>query len=376
MSSEQCRIKKATCANNEMIRATKAFLKGADSNSILSSLSPYTEEERRQIEAALEDYQIECDRCARVGNDADCMDQINRNYTRRLPWNMRKIYPWKNYDWDYATLAENKYSPDALPPGSKGSFAGLIREIQNSSSVINGLIRDKNPNSNSSPNRRTRDGDFSVFKARQRGIEGIAYRETADIKDRYKQPAPYIEDHNRNFFNKDLRGEGSSSFFFQIGYCPRYDIKDEKECKRRGYKWDENRIEPANSLCSEPRYAFVDNKSRPFINGSRLAGQLPSIANNVKDMMSVDLLAGMMETSTGRLEIMQCPPLPKPAEEIEEGFVERPKREKNWMGITPLVPTIPIDNSTIFALFFAAGLMIYIAWVFFRDAKIKIHPRK
>jgi hypothetical protein len=386
MSKEQCTIRKASCSDNEMIRATLALLDGSDKNSVLNSISPYTAEERQHIRNALFDYQRECEMCGQVGNDSECMDQANRNYTRRLPWNMRKIYPWNNYDWDYANLAENKYAPSALPRGQRKSFGGLMREIQNTSAVINGLIRDPNPNPNSMPNRRNSDSDYSVYKCNQPGIEGIACRQTSNVKARYQQKKPFIEPSNADFFKKQLTGKGSSSFFFQIGYCPRIDIKSKKECERRGYKWDENRVDPENSLCSQPRYAFVDNQSRPFLCGSKLEGQLPSIANNLKDMMSVDLLAGMKEMSSGRLEIMPCPEPPKPpktdsSEFAAEGFEDRiqnprPRREPNAFGITPLVPSIPIEGGKLFTLFFAAALMMTLAYVFFRDAKTKITPRK
>lgn len=379
-----CEIKKASCSDNEMIRATLAFLKGADTNSVLSSISPYTPEERREIEKALLEYQRECEMCAKVGNDANCMTQANRNYTRRLPWNMRKIYPWKNYDWDYAAVAENKYSPAALPRGKLKSFEGLMDDIKNNSEVINGLIRHPNPGPSSYPNGRNKESDYSIHECRQPGIRGLTCQQTAAIKDRYIQKRPFVEESNAQFFNKPMTGRNSSSFFFQIGYCPRIDIKTKKECERRGYKWDENRVDPENSLCSQPRYAYVDNTSKPLLCGSNLEGQLPSIVNNVKDMMTVDLLAGMKEMSTGRLEIMQCPPPPAPPKEDErqyaaEGFQAkqpRPVREPNIFGITPLVPSIPMDTSRLFALFFAAALILLLAFVFFRDAKIKIHSSK
>mgnify|MGYP007000425044 len=58
-------------------------------------------------------------------------------------------------------------------------------------------------------------------------------RRRYNVKYGVKQEIP---NNSRFFRNKSLTGEGSSSFFQQVGYCERPDINDRYKCDSLNYK--------------------------------------------------------------------------------------------------------------------------------------------
>lgn len=312
----QCRVQNAVCQNSELIKATRELLDGTKTNSVLSAISPLSNQDRIDVENALIQYDKECRECAsRTGNDVECMDAVKENFRRRMPAAVRQIYPWRNYDWDYGTHAENNYSPDALPR-PQGSITGMFQGVNNVVRAIDGLMFQPSPNVASSAFREDRNSDFPDVRCR--GREGLRCRGTEQVKRMLTQEE--IKRMNTPFLNRKLDGEMSSSYFFQIGVCPRDDITDEKKCRDNGFIWSKDRFSDSEGLCNQPRYAFVDNSAKPAVGGSNARGQLVAVASNIRDMNEVDILSGFMESSSGSLEIMPCPQV-KPA--VTEKFMNR-----------------------------------------------------
>ena len=60
--------------------------------------------------------------------------------------------------------------------------------------------------------------------------------------------------------------------------------------------------------CNQPRYMFIDNSAKPFLNGSNMTGMIPSIANDIKSLSQERILNAAMGKSTrGGIQIQQCP---------------------------------------------------------------------
>jgi len=298
-----------------MIKATRQLLDGTKTNSVLSAISPLSDMDRRDIEGALIKYEEECRQCAQLtGNDVECMDIVKENFRRRMPSAIRQIYPWRNYDWDYGTHAENNYSPEALPKPSN-SISGMFQGIKNIVKTVDGMMFVGSPDAASSAFGSDRSSDFPVIgcgnDVRCRGKEYMKRMLTQDEVRRMNNP----------FLKRKLDGEMSSSYFFQIGTCPRDDIVDEKTCRKNGFIWNVDRFDKSGGNCNQPRYAFVDNSAKPFVGGSNAKGQIIAVTSNISEIADIDILGGFLERSSGSLEIMQCPEVKR-----KEAFTTGPSR--------------------------------------------------
>jgi hypothetical protein len=315
-SGSSCRVQNTVCQDSELVKAARELLDGTKTNSVLSAITPLSDQDKIDIENALIQYEKECGECAsRTGNDVECMDAVKENFRRRMPSTVRQIYPWRNYDWDYGTHAENNYSPDALPKPD-GSFRGMMNGVQNVVKTIDGMMFTPSPGVASSAFREDRQSDFPAIRCKKdvrcRGTEQVKRMLTQEEMGRMNTP----------FLKRNLNGEMSSSYFFQIGTCPRDDIISEKKCREKGFIWTKNRFSSDGGNCNQPRYAFVDNSAKPIVGGSNARGQLVAIASNVRQMGEVDLLAGFMESSSGNLEIMPCPKVRPPIRRKERFTTE------------------------------------------------------
>jgi hypothetical protein len=311
--SGSCQVQNAVCQDSEMIKAARDLIEGTNTNSVLSAIVPLSNQDKIDIDNALRLYADECRQCAiRTGNDVECMDAVKENFRRRMPSTVRQVYPWRNYDWDYGTQAENNYSPEALPKPS-GSIGGMMQGVNNVVKTIDGMMFNPSPNVASSAFREDRQSDFPTVRCKN----DVRCRGTEQVKRMLTQEE--IGRMNTPFLKRNLNGEMSSSYFFQIGTCPRDDIITESRCRKNGFIWSKDRFSSDGGNCNQPRYAFVDNSAKPFVGGSNAKGQLVAIASNIGQMTEVDLLAGFMESSSGNLEIMPCPTV-KPAIRRKERF--------------------------------------------------------
>ena len=75
----------------------------------------------------------------------------------------------------------------------------------------------------------------------------------------------------------------------------------------RKMKGNKNVVKNESGSCNQPRYLFIDNSPKPFLNGSKMQGMIPSIANDIASLSPDKLLnAAMGKSMTGNFEIQQC----------------------------------------------------------------------
>lgn len=235
-----------------------------------------------------ERYKKDCKVC---GNNADCLAQAITNMTRGVD-----LYPWINYDWDYSNYVDNKYSAQAT--GSSPNGNALYRNLGIGAQLAKGYIMDPNPGDTSVAGGRSiddRDSDFPVFGCRGARRDGC--QKLWQVKQNGKLPKPYDD----KFFNENsVNGPYSSSYFFKIGTCPRRDINNEEECKKRGFIWK-------NGVCSQNRYGYMDNTGGGKLGPISLRGFLPSLATDVM-AFSPNYIADAYNNKSSRyMKIQECP---------------------------------------------------------------------
>jgi hypothetical protein len=302
MSNKQstCEIPEAKCMDDRTIQAYKQILETSKTNPILGGMLPFSENEIKIAESALNQYEKDCAKCARGGkNDMNCLDAAKTNFSRNMPSSKNDIYPWRNYDWDYANFISNNYSTKALPQAKSNNFSGIKQNVNNIVKSLDGFIFDAAPNNMSNPYSNDKNSDYPIFDCKNNPV----CQATEGIK-RSNQKKPTNDD----FINKmPINGENSSSFYYKVGSCPRPDIKNMNECEKRGYKWTPSSIDEGGGSCSQPRYMYVDNSPKPFFNGSNAKGMIPSITNDIVDIMPDKLLNTLLGQSTSSLQMDSCP---------------------------------------------------------------------
>jgi len=294
-----CKIKGASCIDNDMLDAYNNILETAKKNPVMGGMLPLSKSDINLMEKALNQYKIDCETCATSGkNDINCLNYAKINFRRNLPFNMGNIYPWSNYDWDYASSVSNKFSTDALPKSNPSSFNGLYQNGMNVVNSLRGFIDIPNPSNNASINNYDNESDYPIYKCKN----DVACITTERIKRNINQKKPT----NDLFMDKKIDGEYSSSYYYKIGSCPRPDINNMTDCENKGYKWTPNSIDNGGS-CNQPRYAFIDNSPKPFFNGSNSTGFIPAIGNDIDEIMPDKLFNSLLGQSTSGLQIQECP---------------------------------------------------------------------
>jgi hypothetical protein len=319
-----CDATKAQCLDSRDIGAYSNLLEKSKTNPILSSLLPFSENEIKIARKALDEYKKDCERCAtNAKNDYNCLAVAREKFSRNMPSSYKDVYPWRNYDWDYANFASNQYSTKALPKGDLKSFGGLKRNVSNIVKSIDGLIFDPSPNYLSNSFGNDKNSDYPIHECK-----GDQVCSTTESIRRTKEKPPTKD----NFIKKfSTDGIYSSSYYYKIGSCRRPDIDDMKKCEEQGYKWVPNSIDGGS--CIQPRYMFVDNSPKPFFNGSNGRGYIPSILNDVRDIMPDKLFNNLLGQSTEGVQIQMCP--------TEEGFINNDNMI-NKIGIVVLLGLIMV----------------------------------
>ena len=304
-----CKIPSAKCMDDEVVKSVQNILDVAKRNPIMGGMLPLSENDIKITENALKKYEIDCMTCAtNTGNDKNCMDAARVNLRRNLPFSANNIYPWRNYDWNYANAVSNKYSTDALPSSDSSTFDGLYNNGLNLVKNITGFILDPIPSSQASSTRMDENSDYPVAKCRG----DVRCQGTERVRRNLTQRAPTDD----NFLKKNLEGENSSSYYFKVGTCDRPDIITKEECENKKYKWTPNPLDNTKGYCTQPRYGFIDNTAKPFINGSNGKGFIPAIANDLFEIMPDKLLDTLLGQSTTGLQIQECPNIGS----VNEGF--------------------------------------------------------
>lgn len=315
---------KIKCNDNDTVKAIQNIIKELEHNSENLPFTPITKKDLNKTKKALDLYMKECNICAQEGaNDHICMEQARLNLQRRIPIFSDNIYPWKNFDWNYANHVANNYDPKYTGATIKGSIKSMHQNAKAFIKLINGLVSDPIPNKKSKAGIKSKHSDYPPFSECD-----FRCKAAQKVKKQFKQKVPLKD----NFLKKKLDGENSSSYFFKVGTCPRSDITNKKKCEKMGYTWTPNILDkvlkkisktPASTLesgvCNQPRYAYLNNTPKTFTNGSKAKGLVPSIANDIMALTPDKILAVATGSSFSDSFVMQqCPG--------NEGFVNYGKK--------------------------------------------------
>lgn len=321
------------CNNTKIVKAIQNLLTEMQSDKN-NGISPISVNDLEKTKKALDIYISECSRCATQGdNDYLCHRNAKINLTRRLPMISKGVYPWKNYDWNYSNYIDNNYHPDYTGATREGTIKGLYKNANAIVKLINGLIADPIPNQYSKASSPSWDSDYPSIKS----CTGRGCKTAQAVKMGFKQKKPY----NHPFLNNNTKGINSSSYYYQFGTCPRHDIKTMDACEKKGFTWipdvtmntlnksldfmdglndiademegkkniSKNKKIRSNTagFCHQPRYGYIDNTAKPFMDGSKLKGLVPALANDLLSLTPDKMLGAMMGASNNSLVLQQCP---------------------------------------------------------------------
>ena len=239
-------------------------------------------------------YETEKKYCIDKADDnMRCNKFADANWMRRQPGIDNLIYPWKNYDWDYATYVDNNYNVKETGATKKGTFKGLFQNMKAMGKVIGGYIDEPNPDgkSNSGGYGKSSDTPYNLESCPDDKCMN-AY----NVRRNFKQDKPY----NNKYFDNKLDGEKSSSYYFKVGNCDTA-IKNKDRCIKKGYSW-------IGGNCYQPRYAYLDNSPGLVIFGDKIKGSVPSLINNAlafRPDKIVDILRG--RSLGDEFNIQMCP---------------------------------------------------------------------
>ena len=312
-----CPAIKTSCKSSSIVKSVQKLITQLESDDITDFI-PVTSKELNMTKKALRLYLSECSTCARhTANDHICLSAAIENLQRRIPMFAKNVYPWKNYDWNYSNHISNNYTPKYTGATIRPSIMGLYNNVKALNKVFNGLISDPIPNKNSRAGKYNRDSDHPSFEECKDHRCITTQRIKNAMSDNIYNP-PTTD----KFLKKKLDGEYSSSYFVKIGSCPRHDISSQKICEARGYSWTpnvmdnimnklsgkKNVVKNSSGSCNQPRYLFIDNSPKAFLNGSNMKGILPSLANDIAALAPDKFLAAAMGNSmSGNFDIQQCP---------------------------------------------------------------------
>ena len=237
---------------------------------------------------------------ARGTNTDECINEVNTKYLREAPGLKNYVYPWKNYDYNYDIFIDNNYSKEKTGASPKGTFGALFKNPMAIKKLMDGFVYNPNPNSRSS----AANSDLDDCEG-DKGCEAIN-----TIKKSYRNQKPPYPD---PFFNKNLDGESSSSFFIKTGTCPKNLDKD--ECLRKGYTWVPNPLYEmtppflrppsfVSGSCYKDKYSYISNKSGLDFKIPHVTEKTPGMEDKKKRDLtnkSIDLINKEMPKFKGNI---------------------------------------------------------------------------
>ena len=276
-------------------------------------------------------------KCLDYGGDTECYKRIFNKYLRKFPLIKDSIYPWNNYDWDYAQFIDNHYSPIALGASPKGTFDALWKNIIALMKIGDAMIFAANPNSRSEAGNKhnsqsdVRNCGLLMRAALKNGANEISsyakngefynvtratHRMTKKIKS-FQTLCPFMKQLKHYFYQnqrepypgflrkynipkKALRGEGSSSYFIKVGYCQAKKPKTKNSCQQKGYAWW------GSGGCWYPKYAFVDNKPGMNLMFMKFKGMIPSLAKDMLSLAPDKMMKVMMGQDISGFGVLPC----------------------------------------------------------------------
>lgn len=250
------------------------------------------QKELNLLETSLKKYLEDCSICKKEGdNDYKCQNMALTKLMRQFPYIRNSIYPWKNYDWDYGNFIDNNYSAQAT--GSSPSGSAYMRNVGIFMNFLNAYFRDANPNQKSIAGGTDKNSDYPIYGCQ--GNQEKYCKVFLKVRNKDPQNPPY----NDNFFNKELNGEQSSSYYIRVGSCKNSSIKNSKDCLNRNLEWKDG-------ICIKPRYAYIDNSAGLYKN-IPIKGMFPSITKDILSFTPDKILKAMSGQSIdGYMDIQEC----------------------------------------------------------------------
>lgn len=311
-----CKPLNTSCEDNELVNSMIEFVDKFERDPASSAVA-LSKKDFAKTKQALRKYKRDCKTCmSQAGGDYKCMQAAQNNLLRGIPTIGKGIYPWKNYDWNYANHVSNNYSPWATGANTKPTISQAYKNAKAFIKIVNGFGFDPNPNPRSRASTTGKDSDYPYIPECNKDYRCTT---TERVKNSFRQSKPYSDP----FLNMKTDGEHSSSYYFRVGSCPRRDIKNRATCEAKGYTWSPNIFDMAvkklkkkhgndgqsdSGSCSQPRYAYIDNSPKTFFNGSNAKGFLPAIANDLMALTPDKLLGQFMGASiSNSYYIQSCP---------------------------------------------------------------------
>jgi len=306
------------CQDDSSVKMIKALL-NQESTGLTGT--PLTDEDKKIMREGLDQYLKDCTLCKQQAfNDYTCAKTAQSKLMNSLPFNRKRIYPQRNYEWSYANYVDNNYSPMSTGATKSGTISGLFSNLNAMIKLVDGYMFAANPSSNSTAGGTTKADDYAYYECTggltdQDGnvISSPMDAKICQINHQIKYGKEETAPTQSNFIkDQPLNGNFSSSYFVKAGTCPRPDIKSGGECRGKGYDWitsssDEN-TKDTQGDCYQPRYAFVDNSAGLKIAGVKLGGLVPSIAKDFLELSPEKVIAAMEGNSiNGSFIIEPCP---------------------------------------------------------------------
>jgi len=317
-----------SCQNSDIVKIAKKILNQVK-NSGVSNIIPLSSTEISNIGKALDIYNKDCMLCTNNGNEYDCFKIAEKKLMRSMPFLSKNIYPWKNYDWDYGNFIDNNYSVMSTGATKNGSISSMFKNMKAFVKLTNGYLFNPNPGNNSYAGKMAKDGDVSYYECKGQTIDSsgnIKYNprmaEACRIKNKVKYSNPLPKPTTDEFLKRyPTTGDHSSSYYIKIGSCPRPDIKSSSKCEKQGYDWTKNildnamsslssssRTETNSGSCSQPRYAYINNKPGFSYGGVEFQGLIPALTNDLMALSPDKILAALEGKNIQDLfAIQQCP---------------------------------------------------------------------
>ena len=269
----------------------------------------------------LNKYKKDLKKCDKLSSKKEkCIETVNTTFLRKMPNMKNLVYPWKNYDWAYDTYVDKHYNKNKTGATPDGTFSALFKNPKAMFKIMGGFLLNANPNK----------GDKAGISD---NLECNGDKNCEIIKNikKINQPPPYKDP----FFNKNLNGKNSSSYYIQTGVCIKPKLT-KKDCIKKGYNWIENPLfiktpkylrSPTfiSGTCFKPRYGYINNKSGFNIklpkstnksdniasniinkNSNKFEGLIPSFINDLSGLSPNNIYKISQGKSTNDFTIMNC----------------------------------------------------------------------
>ena len=117
-----CQPLNSKCDDDELVDSMTKFIEAFEKDPA-SSIVAISKKDFQLTKRSLNKYKKDCGICMRKGGgDYKCMHEAKQNLLRGIPMLGNAIYPWKNYDWNYANHVSNNYSPWATGAKADGTI--------------------------------------------------------------------------------------------------------------------------------------------------------------------------------------------------------------------------------------------------------------